>query len=266
MRKQTTNTGDRAGSREFSVAFVRLSHGIGVVSPLVRASAAVRVILALGISVAFVIAAAGVAFHYIAVKVPADITRNTKEETFDAAKRVVTGFKSVFNFTPKVTVNGTTVIEQANSVIELATVRQDVLTHYTWSQIWLGSRKSMELQGVYKAKAGFDLRDTFRVAIEDTRITANLPMPKLLSLEMTGYKVLKDENGWWNAVTPADREKAINAMQANARTKAAQSGLLEEAKTKFRQELSDAMKGQNITTPVKINFPGEAIEKARPEM
>jgi hypothetical protein len=82
-------------------------------------------------------------------------------------------------------------------------------------------------------------------------------MARQLSLEMTSYKVLVDDNGWWNNITSADRENAINAMQTEARTKATRSGLLEEAKAKFRQELGDAIKSQKITTPVEIHFQGE---------
>lgn len=214
-------------------------------------------ILALAVGAVLVIAAGASAFYFLAVKAPVEVMHQAKEETFDAANRMAQGFKSVFNFTPRVTVGGVTVVEQANSVVELATVQQDVVVDYHWSQTWLGSTKIMELRGIYRAKAGFSLRDPFQVSVDAGRITAELPAPVLLSLEMTSYKVLQDDNGWWNKITPEDRENAIAAMHTEARTKAVQAGLLTEAKAKFRGELAEVIKSQAITMPVEIHFRDE---------
>jgi len=229
-----------------------------------HAFSAPKTILALAAGIALIIATGTAAFYFVTVKAPSDLVHHAKEETIDAANRVATGFKSMFDFTPRITVNGTTVVEQATSLIELATVQQDLVVHYQWSQTWVGSTKGMELQGIYKAKAGFDLRDPFQISVDATRITAHLPKPKLLSLEMTGYKVLRDDNGWWNNITAADRENAINAMQAEARTKAAQSGLLAEAKLKFHREMENAIKGQKVNTPVQIDFQDDIPISASP--
>ena len=95
-----------------------------------RASAAPRIILSLAIAAAIVIGAIAYAVHYVAVRTPLDIAHGAKEETFDSATRVANGFKNAFNFTPQIIVNGTTVVEQANPVMELATVKQGVVEHY----------------------------------------------------------------------------------------------------------------------------------------
>ena len=99
----------------------------------------------------------------------------------------------------------------------------------------------------------------FQVSLDAGKITANLPAPKLLSLEMTSYKVIRDDNGWWNNITSQDRENAINAMQAEAKIKVAKAGLMEEAEAKFREELTEAIKGQQFTAPVEIHFAGEPV-------
>jgi len=227
-------------------------------------SSAPRVIIALAIAAAIVIAAMACAFYFLMVKGPLALAHGVKEETFDSASRMANGFKSAFNFTPQVTVNGVTEIEQASSVMELATASQGVLEHYQWSQTWFGSTKTMELQGTYQAKAGFDLREPFRVSMEPGRVTATLPAPKLLSIEMTGYKVLRDEDGWWNKINAGDRERAMAAMQDEARAKAAQSGILDEAKTRFKQQFGDMVKGLNISMPVETRFQDEAPAVASP--
>lgn len=222
------------------------------------ASAAPRVIISLAIAAAIIIVAIAGSTYFLTVKAPLAIAHGAKEETFDTAHRVAAGFKSVFNFTPQITVNGTTVVEQADTVMELATVKQGVDEHYQWSQTWFGSTKTMELQGVYEAKAGFDLHDAVRISVEGGRITTVLPAPKLLSLEMTSYKVLRDDNGWWNNINSADRQNAIAAMQEEARAKATQSGILDEAKAKFREQLGEIIKAQNIAMPVDTRFQDEA--------
>ena len=224
---------------------------------LLRATAAPRVILALAAAAAIVIAAGAGVFYFVAVKAPTYLAHNAKEETLDAAKRMARGFQSVFHFTPQVTVGNTTVIEQAVAIAELATVQQDVIVRYEWSQTWLGSTKTMELQGVYKAKAGFDLHEPFHISVDEKTIAASFPASKLLSLEMTDYKILKDESGWWNSITPAEREGAIAAMQAQAKMKAAEAGLLAEARAKFRQQLGEAFRNQNVVTPITISFADE---------
>ena len=227
-----------------------------------RASAAPRVILSLAVAAVLVIAAGAGAFYFVAIKAPTDLAHNAKEETLDAARRMVKGFQGVFHFTPLVTIGNTTVVEQSVAIAELATGQQDVVVHYTWSQTWVGSTKTMELQGVYKAKAGFDLHEPFRISVDEKNIAASFPAPKLLSLEMTDYKVLKDESGWWNSITPAEREGAIGAMQAQAKTKASEAGLLTQAKEKFRQQLGEAFKNQNVAAPFTISFADETAHSS----
>jgi hypothetical protein len=106
-----------------------------------HASAVPRTILALALAIAIVIAAVTGAIYFITVKTTSTVLHNAKEESFDTANRMVTSFKSAFNFTPRVTVGGVTVIEQASSVVELATVQQDIVEHYQWSKTWLGSSR-----------------------------------------------------------------------------------------------------------------------------
>jgi hypothetical protein len=222
-----------------------------------RPSRIPRIIISLAVAAAIVIASVACAIYFLAVKGPLALVHGAKEETFDSAQRMANGFKNVFNFTPQITVNGVTEVVQANSVMELATVSQGVVEHYEWSQSWFGSTKDMELQGIYQAKAGFDLRAPFRISVTDGRITATLPDPKLLSIEMTNYKVLRDESGWWNKITSDDREKAIAAMQDEARSKAEQSGILTEAKTRFKAQFCEVIKGEDISMPVDVTFRNE---------
>ncbi len=118
------------------------------------ASTAPRVIISLAVAAAIVIGAIAVAIHFLAVRVPLDLAHGAKEETFDSASRMASSFKSVFNFTPQVTVNGTTVVEQAAPVMELATAKQDVVEHYQWSQSWLEARRRWSCRGSTRRRRG----------------------------------------------------------------------------------------------------------------
>jgi hypothetical protein len=177
--------------------------------------------LAIAAAVILVIAAATAAFYVVAVKAPSDLARNTAE-----------GVREFFNFTPQVRIDQTVVIEQTTPILEVATVSREMRVDHAWQQTWLRSTKTIQVQGVFTAKAGFDLREPFRIDIEKRplRVVARMPPPKILSIDMREYKVVKDEDGWWNSVTPKDREDAVRQIRAEAIKKAERSGLLEEAR------------------------------------
>jgi hypothetical protein len=159
----------------------------------------------------------------------------------ELAGATAAGVKEMFNFTPRVTVNQTVVIEQSAPIMEVATVARQVMVDHAWSHTWLGSTKSIRLIGTFTAKAGFDLKEPFTIAIEKgpLRVKASLPNPKLLSLTMDSYRIAADESGWWNRVTDADREAAVRDLQNAARSQAEASGILEEARTTAEQRIRE---------------------------
>lgn len=181
----------------------------------------VKVPLAIATAVILVIAAATAAFYVVVVKAPSDLAHKTAE-----------GVREFFNFTPQVRINQTVVIEQTTPILEVATVSREMYVDHAWQQTWLRSTKTIQIQAVFTAKAGFDLREPFRIDIE-TRplgVVAWMPPPKLLSIDMKEYRVVKDEDGWWNSVTPKDREDAVRQIRAEAIEKAERSGLLEASR------------------------------------
>jgi len=177
-------------------------------------------LLILAVAAGLVIVSGAIAFYVVVVKAPRDLAHN-----------VASGIREIFNFTPQVRINETVVIEQNTPILEVATVSRQMFIDHSWQQTWMGSTKSIQIQGVFLAKAGFDLQKPFRFDIEKNarRVVAWVPPPKLLSLEMKEYKILKDEGGWWNSITTQDREEAVRQMRAQAIEKALHSGLLEES-------------------------------------
>jgi hypothetical protein len=198
----------------------------------------VKTPLAIAAAVVLVIVAATIAFYVVVVKVPSDLAHKTAD-----------GIRQVFNFTPQVRINQTIVIEQNTPILEVATVSRDMFIDHSWQQTWMGSTKTIEIQGVFTAKAGFDLREPFRIDIEKRplHVVARVPSPKLLSIEMKEYKVLKDESGWWNSVTPQDREEAVRQIRAEAIDKVARSGLLEESQASVEARIREIVERNGST-------------------
>lgn len=173
-----------------------------------------------------------IAAYIVLVKAPSDLARNTAE-----------GIRQFFNFTPQVRINQTVVIEQNIPVLEVATVSRSLFVDHTWSHTWLGSTKTLELQGSFTAKAGFDLHEPFHIVIERSplRVVAELPHPKILSLQMDSYRVVKDDDGWWNRISDRDREQAIQDLQTLARRKVEASGILTEAQATAEDRIREVV-------------------------
>ncbi len=171
-----------------------------------------------------------IAVYLLLVRTPADVARNLAD-----------GIARTFNFTPQVKIEETVVIEQNTPIAELATVARDLMVEYSWSHQWLGSTKTIRLRGTYTAKAGFDLKQPFSLTIRTSplRVQARMPAPKLLSLQMNSYSILEDESGWWNRISDADREQAVQELQRVAFEKATRSGMLAEAASTVEQRIRE---------------------------
>jgi hypothetical protein len=109
--------------------------------------------------------------------------------------------------------------------------------------VWLGSTKTLHLQGTFVAKAGFNLQEPFTIHIsrESRDVSAALPKPRLLSLEMTSYKVLEDNGGWWNLISNGDREAAVAQLTETARRQAHSSGILAEAQQTAKARITEIL-------------------------
>lgn len=205
----------------------------------IRPSATISPLLTASIAGGVLMVAAAVSLYLTYVKGPADLAHATAD-----------GIKAVFNFTPRVMINETVVIAEAAPIAEIAVVERPLLVDYRWSHVWLGSTKTLHLQGTFLAKAGFDLREPFTIRIDRASrgVHAILPKPRLLSLEMTGYRVLEDTNGWWNSLSAGDRENAMIQLTETARRQALSSGLLADAQRTARARITDIVERNGATT------------------
>jgi hypothetical protein len=64
---------------------------------------------------------------------------------------------------------------------------------------------------------------------------------------MDNYRITRDENGWWNRVSDADREHAVMELQNVARQKAESSGILEEVRSSAEQRIREIVERNGAT-------------------
>jgi hypothetical protein len=161
----------------------------------------------------------------------------------ELAQAAADGVRSLFNVTPRVTINQTVVIEQSTPILEVATISRQLLVDHAWSHSWLGSTKSLHIRGTFTAKAGFDFREPFTIDITRSPLTVNarLPEPRLLSVQMDSFTVIADEDGWWNRLTEADRTAAVTTLQSLARTKAETSGILDDVRRSAEERIKEVL-------------------------
>ena len=166
----------------------------------------------------------------------------TRAETIRLAGRLADGL----GVRPRVTVDSQVVSEQTREVLELATVERRLRVQHTYTHTWLGSTKQIRLTGTYLAKAGFDLSEGFEVEVESApgeeapRITVRAGEPKLLSIELQDVQVAEDE-GLWNRIQPAERQRSLNALQQVARRQAERSGILDAAQQSFERQVQQIL-------------------------
>ena len=182
------------------------------------------------IAISLVLATATTAIYVVFYKIPNQL-----------GHVVADSFRSAFNFQPQVTISDVVVLEQSSPIAELAMESKRVFAQHLYQSTWAYSTKTMEMYGVFTAKAGFDLTQPFVVKIQrmPLKVFVKLPQPKLLSLQMDNYHILRDEDGYWNKLDASEREAAVTELQKNARQKVLASPLLAESKTELEKRIQE---------------------------
>ena len=159
-----------------------------------------------------------------------------------AAQTVATTFQKTMNLTPEVRVNSVVVIAATTPARELITAKKQIRVRESTVQTWMHSTKTFVIEATFTARAGFDFQIPLAVQIDPVHfaLTADLPPPKILSVSMTDLQILQDENGLWNKLKAADREKAFHTLEQKARDQFLGSDLLAKA----------AMEGESIVREV----------------
>jgi hypothetical protein len=172
------------------------------------------------------------------------------DATARAVDHVRDAFASILQVQPKITINERVVQTQTAPIAELAVVtREETITlgfdehKELWSYEIPLTEKKITVSGVYRLKAGYDLREPFSVAIDPaTRaIQATLPPAKILSVEQVGDLTYQGEDSVLNRLGDDERTKAVNSLADLARQTAASSTLRHDADDQVRQRLEELL-------------------------
>jgi len=163
-----------------------------------------------------------------------------------AVDRVRDAFASVLQVTPKITINERVVQTQTAPIAELAVVTREESVSLgfdehkeLWSYTLPLTEKKLTVSGVYRIKAGYDLREPFAVTIDPATntITARMPPAKILSVEQAGDIDFKGEDSVLNRLSDAERTHAVNDLAAMARKAAEDSTLRHDADEQVQMRL-----------------------------
>lgn len=170
--------------------------------------------------------------------------------TASAIAQVRDAFASVLQVQPKITINERVVQTQTAPIAELAVVTKEELITLGFDEhkeIWSYSipltEKKLTVEGTYRLKAGYDLRQPFSVAIDPAthRIEATLPPAKILSVEQLGDLTFKGEDSVLNRLSDAERTRAVNDLAQMARRTAESSSLKHDADAQVHQRLEELL-------------------------
>lgn len=194
-------------------------------------------ILAISTSICMVLSTLAVCIFvvpaYVARQVAGDVSRKMSE---------------IINLQPRVTVNDVVVIHESKPIVEMALITRDIQIEHTVEHSWMRSTKTLKMRAIYRAKAGFRLtgspvelklkRDwmAWKMSLETT-----LPEPTILSVEQVRLEFVEDEDGYWNKITPEDRELAINEMRVKAMAEIKKSGIRDDVKKTVEERMAESI-------------------------
>lgn len=170
---------------------------------------------------------------------PARSAQQGAAELERLGRKVRDAFVQIANLQPQITINDRVYLEQTTPIAELAMLSRQIEVEHEFQHTWAGSTKRVKLHASFAVKAGFDLRQDFRVDLRDDRIMLQLPRGAILGVEQQQVEVLAYENGLWNRISAEDLQSELAALPLLARDKASQSGLAGEAELALRQQLEE---------------------------
>lgn len=166
-------------------------------------------------------------------------------------------FLSALQVQPEIRVNQVIITTQTAPIAELAIVSKEQLVTYVLSEkIRFLNRdvpltgKRITAQAAYRIKAGYDLKEPFRVEIDSAsgKVTAQLPPARILSVERIGELTLQDEDQLLNRITSDERQKVLNELDKLAHSGAESSGIVRDAEEQALARLKElaTRNGQTI--------------------
>jgi hypothetical protein len=181
----------------------------------------------------------------------ADVAIDKTRDAKNLGKEILSDVKNGLRINPRITIGSTVFIEGNREISEHAFAEKRFTYFYERESDFAYSKKKINLEGTFVAKAGYKMNGTpndptnfFEINISEDgkRVTAKLPFPEILSVEMIDFEIVTDEDGYWNKISKEDRESAVNALKSGARKSMTKTDILEKADQAFYDQIQHAIR------------------------
>jgi hypothetical protein len=154
-------------------------------------------------------------------------------------------------FGTEVRVDNQSVTLESREIMELATVQHRIVCVSKYTTTWAGSTATIIVRGEYTAKAGIKLPKgaTFEFNERGQVRDETIPKASILSIESNEQKVYHAEQGVLKVLEAKDYEEAFRQNRAQAEREAEKMGLLEEARDRLKERLSDMLPRKVVEGP-----------------
>jgi Protein of unknown function (DUF4230) len=106
--------------------------------------------------------------------------------------------------------------------------------------------KKLIVRGHYQVKAGYRLKPGISLRLEKGQPIAKFPKPDVLSVELTDFEILNEEDGWLNKITAEDRATVLRELREQMRQEAIKSGILDTASASLKTRLRDLLGVESV--------------------
>jgi hypothetical protein len=165
------------------------------------------------------------------ISAPADILKQSGASAEGVIKTFATEVRKLFGSEPRISVNRRVIQTGGEAIRELALYKETVLIKEEWSSTSWKSTKRLSVQQPFTLKAGFDLnRLKFDLDPKKKVVTVTISDSTVVNVEYAGdYEVVKEEHGFWNRISVAERDAILNSLPQKAQDAAEKLRLRDKA-------------------------------------
>lgn len=180
------------------------------------------------------------------VSAPKELIKQGEESTENVLKTFSRELRKVFGAEPRISIHRTVVQRGGEAIRELALYKETVEIIEEWENTSWRSTKRVTVKQPFTLKAGFDLnRIKFDLDSQTRKVTAVISDATVVNVEYAGgYEICKEEHGFWNRITAANRNTIINSLPEKAKQEAVKLQLREKAAAQLKLFLERVVPSQ----------------------
>jgi hypothetical protein len=189
--------------------------------------------------VALFLVAALTGTYLLIVRGPLDAA----ERGYDLARTAGRDIAAWLQLRPEVKERGVVVFYPPEERATWTAQEVSFLVRHTFEHSWLLSQKRFSVEATARAGIGFDFDRPWQARFDEAGGVAEFtwPEPELLFLELGEFRVLQDESGIINRLTPADREAALNELKSIAKEQLDMEDLGQRARQSLARRLDETL-------------------------